>query len=79
MASDTEKLLEIPELSVGAGYEDLSTVYDTFEDWSLLHKVLAFVCDTITSNTRHLNRACVLLEHKLDCYIGIYRYTIFGM
>jgi hypothetical protein len=63
---DTVQLLGVPELSAGTGYEVSSAVYDTLEDWSLLHKVQAFVFDTTASNTGRLNGACVLLEHKLD-------------
>lgn len=36
-APNTEQLLGVPELSAGTGYEVSSAVYDTFEDWSLLH------------------------------------------
>ncbi|XP_025405317.1 uncharacterized protein LOC112679643 [Sipha flava] len=62
---NTEQLPGVPELSAGTGYEVSSAVYDSLEDWSLLHKVQAFVFDTTASNTGRLNGACVLLEHKL--------------
>jgi len=50
-APNTEQILGVPELSVGTSYEVSSDVYDTLEDWSLLHTVQAFVFDTTASNT----------------------------
>ncbi|KAL4126435.1 hypothetical protein QTP88_010657 [Uroleucon formosanum] len=38
-APNTEQIFGVPELSAGTGYEVLSAVYDTLEDWSLLHTV----------------------------------------
>jgi len=54
-------------------------MYDTLEDWSLLHKVQAFVFNTTASNTKRLNDACVPIEHKLGrhiLYFG-YRHNVF--
>lgn len=41
-------------------------VYDLLQDWDLVDKVQAFVFDTTSSNTGHLNGACVLLEQLLN-------------
>jgi len=58
-ALNTEQLLGVLELPAGTGYEVSSAVYNSLEDWSLIHIVQAY-------NTGRLNGACVFLEHKLS-------------
>jgi len=64
-APNVEKLLGVPKLDSGTGYET-SSEYDILEEWCLLEKIQAFVFDTTASNTGRLNGACHLLEKKLD-------------
>jgi hypothetical protein len=61
-----KQLLGVSQLSAGTGKEQAENVFQLLIDWGIADSVVAICCDTIASNTGHLNGVCVLLEQHLE-------------
>ena len=60
-----EKLLGVPKVASGTGYNESLAVYNLLESWKLTEKVQALCFDTTSVNTGRFNGVCVLLENKI--------------
>lgn len=64
-SGDVEKLLAVPVLHDSTGLEQGKAVYSELIEWDQSEIVKALCCDTTSSNTGHINGACVILEQFL--------------
>lgn len=62
---NTSKLLKVPKLQSGTGFETSQAVYDCLQEWNISNQIQGFSFDTTASNTGKTNGACQLLQQKL--------------
>jgi len=60
-----EKLLGVPKVASGTGYNESVAVYNVLESWKLTEKVQALCFDTTSVNIGPFGGVCVLLENKI--------------
>ena len=63
---EKELLLAVPKLDSSSGKGKAKAILDVLHFWNLDDQVQIMCCDTTASNTGCLNRACVLLEQRLE-------------
>lgn len=58
------KLLGIPRIETGTGFEMARVVFDEIEKWEIRKNVIGLCCDTTASNTGNKNGAASLLQSE---------------
>lgn len=59
------QLLGVPRIINGSGIAMATAVYELLVEWNALEDLTTMCFDTTSTNTGHLNGACVLLEQML--------------
>ena len=60
-----DKLLGVPKLASGTGYNESMAIHNLLETWKFTDKVQALSFDTTSVNTGRFNGVCILLEEKI--------------
>lgn len=61
-----EKLLGVPKLACGTGWNTGEAVYKILQTWDLEGKIIGMGFDTTSVNTGVQNGACIFIENKLE-------------